>query len=104
MGVDNPADLGSRRVKASVIRSNRLWWEGSAWLKGGKTAWPKFNEVNVSVSVEVERKKVNVLSVQTGEITSISKVVDVNKFSSLSKLLRVNALVLRFLENIKNSK
>ena len=103
-GVDNPADLGSRGVKASVIRSNRLWWEGPAWLKGGQAAWPKFNEVNVSVSVEEERKKVNVLSLQTEEIISISNVIDVNRYSSLSKLLRVTALVLRFLENIKNSK
>ena len=59
-GVDSLADHGSRGVKASVIRSNRLWWESPAWLNGGQTAWPKFNEVNVSVSVEVERKKVNV--------------------------------------------
>ena len=103
-GVDKPADLGSRGVKASVIRSNRLWWEGPAWLKEGEAAWPKFNEVHVFVSIEVERKKVSVLSVQTVEVTSISKVIDVNRFSSLSKFLRVTALVLRFLENNKNNK
>ena len=103
-GVDNPADLGSRGVKASIIKSNRLWWEGPAWIKEGEAAWPKFNELEVSVSVEDERKKVNALCVQTEEIKSISKVIDAKRFSSLSKLLRVTALILRFVENIKNSK
>ena len=39
-GVDNPADIGSRGVKASELKDSRLWWEGPEWLKEGKKAWP----------------------------------------------------------------
>ena len=32
-GKDNPADIGSRGMPASVLRDSKLWWEGPEWLR-----------------------------------------------------------------------
>ena len=48
-----------------------------------------------------ERKKAQVLSVQVEPTICLSKIIDINRFSSLGKLLRVTAYVRRFVNNIK---
>ena len=102
-GTENPADIGSRGVNASQLKSSKLWWEGPSWLKGCKQDWPRFNETDRSerVSVDVERKKETVLSIQTKIQTGISNVIDIGRFNSLNRLLRVTALVVRFVRNIR---
>ena len=47
LGVENPADVGSRGCLASELVDNSLWWEGPAWLKG-----PPKNYPNSEVSKE----------------------------------------------------
>ena len=102
-GTENPADIGSRGVNASQLKSSKLWWEGPSWLKGCKQDWPRFNETDRSerVSVDVERKKETFLSIQTKIQTGISNVIDIGRFNSLNRLLRVTALVVRFVRNIR---
>ena len=31
-GIDNPADIGTRRALTSEIENNDLWWHGPSWL------------------------------------------------------------------------
>ena len=40
-GLDNPAFLGSRGIKASYLKESKLWWEGPEWFRKGKDSWPK---------------------------------------------------------------
>ena len=49
-----------------------------------------------------ERKKAQVLSVQAEPIICLSNIIDINRCSSLGKLLRVTAYVRRFINNIKS--
>ena len=105
-GVENPADIGSRGVNASELKDARLWWEGPEWLKEGKEAWPNSEPLDDSNEVCEERRKVNVLiaSIAEKESAGVSKVIDINRFSKLGKLLRVTAYVKRFIENLKKKK
>ena len=103
-GIENPADLGSRGMKASQIQDNNLWWEGPTWLKRGESKWPKSTTIEGSDSVNEEKKKVTVLSIRCEPVHKISSVIEIGRYCSLLKLLRVTALVLRFINNIKARK
>lgn len=82
---DNPADLASRGVPPSELANNEMWWCGPKWLKNRqievtKTSIPQ---------TELEQKK------------SFNIILDDNpvweRFSSMSRMKRVLAQCLRFL-------
>ena len=100
-GEINPADIGSRGMKAEDLKDSKLWWEGPQFLTDPSLEWPEFmhNEEDLSESVECERK-VTTLAVQAKEIQNVGNVIDINRYSSVLKLLRVTALVIRFVRNL----
>jgi hypothetical protein len=65
---ENPADLVSRGVDASVLRNLSLWWNGPAWLQLEETSWPKGEEL---ADTSEERK--------TAHHTPIVKFINSNK-------------------------
>ncbi len=101
-GKENPADIGSRGANASELNANDLWWEGPTWLKEGKDAWPKDFNPNESSEAKDERRKACVMTTVVEEQCRVSNVMDIRRFNSLSKLLRVTAYVRRFLSNTRS--
>ncbi|KAL9975369.1 hypothetical protein ACROYT_G012524 [Oculina patagonica] len=108
----NPADIASRGAKSSIIASSELWWKGAPFLKEEEFDWPSLpncpasgtavpeealSELKKESSSEISR--VMTVSVQSSQ--SISEVIQPERFSSLSKLLRVTALVLKFLQRLR---
>ena len=101
-GKENPADLGSRGVLASKLIRNPLWWEGPCWLTQGEELWPNcsdFGEKNEAL----EEKKKSIVVLGTIELSrnDLENSIDISRFSSFNRLLRVTAWVLRFVKNIK---
>ena len=98
----NPADLLSRGVSAEKFRGNRLWMEGPQWLTD-RDSWPEWktdDAVILSTITEhggTERATQNAEDQRTG----ISRVIDIDRFSTFKRLLRVTAYVNRFIENCK---
>ena len=41
-GVENPADLPSRGMKAEALKQSEIWWNGPPWLVKGRALWPEF--------------------------------------------------------------
>ena len=99
-GVESPADLGSRSMKASQLQDDKLWWEGPTWLKKGDSEWPKSAAIEGSEGINEEREKVKVLRIQSEPVHQISSVIEIGMYLFLSKLLRVTAFVLRFINKI----
>ncbi|XP_065060575.1 uncharacterized protein LOC135687848 [Rhopilema esculentum] len=100
IGVCNPADLGSRRVSATILRDSRLWWEGPHWLSMGKEYWPKSFTLEDSPEImEEKRKTVNVTAVIEQNKLSVTEIIEVDKFSSLKRLLRI-----RFVTNLRSAR
>nr|CAH7720335.1 unnamed protein product [Callosobruchus chinensis] len=92
---DNPADLLSRGVGPKEIAGSDIWWHAPRWLRESESCWPC---KNVCVANVPDMRK---------EVTAFVSVYDddiLNRFSSLNKLQRVTAWMIRFAENCKTKK
>ena len=111
---DNPADILTRGYKASELPVEDKWWKGPKRLSHSVSEWPLMEDVDISEvtqecfedlkttslrhSVETS---INVVS--TAKNTSLEKIIDCAKFSSLSHLWCVIAYVLYFVSDIKKT-
>ncbi|XP_075559900.1 uncharacterized protein LOC142591457 [Dermacentor variabilis] len=93
-GIENPADLLTRGVTPQVLKSSSLWWNGPAWLSKPSTCWPRHEGTADMIIAEEERRTLRVHNVTVKE-----SVLPLQKYSSLSRLVRVTAWVLRFFHN-----
>lgn len=99
-GDENPADCASRGIKCDELTHHPLWWTGPTWLKTG-TPTPRncnaFDSTTVSM-INVEAKKV-----VTFHTISTTNQLILDRYSSLNKLIRVTAMVFRFIKNCRPS-
>lgn len=94
---DNPADIISRGCSPNQLKHNVLWWEGPAWIKKEKSEWTKntLNCGDLRKEDDLEERKNQIVTlVQTEEKNLITK------YSSLAKLLKIIAYVLRWKHRI----
>jgi len=94
---ENPADLISRGVTPERLKDSKLWWMGPEWLSCSKNEL-HLKGVNLSVPETVLEQRVEVL---TNAISIREPIVPYLRYSTLDKLLRVTAYILRFIYNAK---
>lgn len=121
-GNSNPADLLTRGASVQEISDSDLWWHGPHWLKLSTSEWPdqpanimnlvdpeqpSTNEMDACATAKSKSKRVIAFFCKT-TIPSISILTSkgqvqslLNKHSNIDSLLRVTALVLRFISCIK---
>lgn len=94
----NPGDLISRGLNANEIKNCSLWWNGPQFLHESVLNLEKFKHVKGDTSVEQKTVKrvVNLHVLNESDLESLFF-----KFSSFTKLQRVLAYCLRFLNNVK---
>jgi hypothetical protein len=103
-GLDNPADIGSRGCNALELKECDKWWNGPQWLGKSEEEWARFDVWRTQESKEEEKmSKVTCMSVNVLPQRRIMGIVDVKRFSQLSRLLKVSAWVMRFITNIRAS-
>ena len=97
-GHDNPADLPSRGISLPELLSKSVWFSGPSWLSSPVQA-SRCDEESMPDECILEMKKSaqHVLLVG-GEIGTV---MQCQRFSSLGRLLRVTAYVLKFIAIIK---
>lgn len=103
LGKDNPADLLTRGSEVNTLKRNSLWWTGPYWLTQPQELWPRKIEPDISneiVTCERRSKFLNTLTVST-DSENTQALLDLNKFSNLTKLYRVTAWILRFVRHSK---
>ncbi|XP_050063237.1 uncharacterized protein LOC126552565 [Aphis gossypii] len=91
---DNPADLITRGTHPSTLPSLSIWWNGPSWLLLGSDSWPCIPELPSEIP-EVRPVKL----VFTISQSSNSWLLE--KYSSYMQLIRITALVQRFVHNCK---
>ena len=92
---DNPADPASRGIDPDTIQEHSLWWKGPDWLITGSFPEPFFPE-----EVLEEQKKTKIKSFHASAALN-QDVLDLSKYNSLYKALRVLAYVKRFVSKLK---
>nr|CAI5860260.1 unnamed protein product [Callosobruchus analis] len=93
----NPADLLSRGLKADEIRKTDIWWHGPKWLSGDEGHWPQ--KLSLDKNSLPDIRNTNVLVVRQNEKCDLF-----NRYSDLTKLIRIVALLYRFIQNCKANK
>ncbi|GFS86326.1 integrase catalytic domain-containing protein, partial [Nephila pilipes] len=97
---DNPADHLTRGTFPSQLPSLESWWHGPKWLNHDSDAWPtKDFPSHSQPSVEVESRKIESRSFY---VATTEPIIDISRYSSYTKLLRVTAWILRFVHNCKS--
>ena len=99
---DNPTDLLTRRT-ASTVLSTSLWTNDPAWLTDD-SKWSQWYPSASALHLQAETMEINdPTQINTAEpLIGIHKIIDVSKYSTLTKLLHVTGYVLRFIHNLRN--
>ena len=101
-GSSNPADLPSRGLTMSELAASELWREGPEWLHVNPCSDIELESLSMPEECAAELKRSGTLVlVNTVSSSTVSDLIDCSKFSSLSKLLRTTAQVLRAVERFK---
>jgi len=89
-GEENPADIASRGSTPEQLLRNPSWWWGPSWLAEHSTSWP-ISDPQLPASVNLEERSPVVSFV----VKKIATWDLAGRYSSLNRLLRVTAYVLR---------
>ncbi|XP_065918796.1 uncharacterized protein [Dysidea avara] len=100
---DNPADLLTRGISSSQLKSSMLWIHGPQWLPS-ENSWPVWQS---SPNIEMQALAVTVttfnpttLQRSAGTI-HIHHIIGISNYSTLSRLLGVTAYLCRFITNCR---
>ena len=101
---DNPANLLTRGISEAQYKNNRLWREGQDWLLD-TYKWPTWDINNTAVLLTTDDEDIPSaalsLTEQTPILTGIHSVADITRYSRYTKLIRVTAFILRFVNNCR---
>ncbi|XP_043242111.1 uncharacterized protein LOC122391871 [Amphibalanus amphitrite] len=101
-GVQNPADISSRGLPASQLRSSALWWNGPEFLMRDRGEWPHLMTSSLPADQpELKRKPAGPAVSFVGKAAASRPLVDPTRFSSWSKYRRIVAWAHRFIWNVR---
>ena len=100
---ENPADPASRGINPDEINQHDLWWNGPKWLTG---EFPKsLSIVETSEDLKKSTLTTGITSLHTSVAHRDTKkdVIDLSRFNSLYKFLRILAYARRFIDKLKEN-
>ena len=111
-GKQDPADLPSRGTSAKDLTNNVIWWNGPEFLYLPETEWPA-NEPTHFGDEKALKEAANIAFNITHSLVNstankpttprVDNLIDIARFRDLTKLLRVTALVAKFVNKLKNT-
>ena len=100
---DNQAIIATRKCQLNLIFNNKLWWFGHEFLLRNKESWPKYKFVS-EVTDELRSDAKSNVAVNVEFIDhpkqKISAIININKYGSLIKVLKISFYVLKFVNII----
>ena len=111
-GKQNPADLPSRGTSAKDLTNNGIWWNGPEFLHQPETEWPTNESTHFGDEEALKEAAKNAVNITHSLVNStanepttpkVDNLIDITRFSDLTKLLRVTALVVKFVNKLKST-
>ena len=100
-GKENPADHGTRGLNSETLAVDKLWWNGPSWLHSADLT--SAEEINTPLPTGECIAQNQVLE-DSEDVCSVTEpILKLKNYSSLNKLLRVTAWVMRFVHNLRNT-
>ena len=100
-GKENPADLPSRGMTPAELAGSKLWRYGPDWLIRNHPCEEALEMPNECLKEMKTSCHPTHNLVVTGNVHVLSNIIGCENFSSLQRLLRVTAYVLRFIHMLK---
>lgn len=101
---ENSADIATRGSTIEDLYGNQIWWHGPTWLLRDFEAYVKYSLASNEGQNDTSNNECNMISVNKTK-TEIGNnppfQIDIEAYSSFTKLLRVTALVLRFIRKLR---
>ncbi|CAC5415044.1 unnamed protein product [Mytilus coruscus] len=98
----NTADLQTRGISSTQFKESTLWMQGPSWISN-ENSWrtwtPQVKQETLLLTTTDDSK-----NREPCELNGISKIIDLSRFSSLKKLLRVTCYVLKFVNECKSKR
>lgn len=91
---DNPADLLSRGYNLDLLKDCDLWWNGPPYLRNLDN-YDRCDITDVHDLPELKCKQTCLLT------TDYEDIIDFERYGSFSKLIRIGAYLLRFIDNVR---
>ena len=96
-------------MTAQELMDSDLWWDGPPWLSQPPEFWPKYEISSTPPEECIQEMKENdkklmqetVSMVPAVETMQLESVISSSDYSRSTRLIRVTALVLRFINNLK---
>ena len=112
-GTKNPADLASRGASIEDLIAPSCWVNGPEFLYQEESDWPKqknlaSEQLSEISQQEVAKSRSNVSELQDcskkdlQQVSDCTPFMDINRFSSMTRLIRVTAWVFRFLRRLRS--
>ncbi|XP_060588234.1 uncharacterized protein LOC132743696 [Ruditapes philippinarum] len=97
----NPADLQTRGLTAIQLQSSTLWKNGPTWLIHNNK-WPTLEQTRAITftTLTEQNSEEEIVSDKRGN-SGLRQILELNRYSSFHKLLRVTAYVIRFTKNCR---
>ncbi|XP_071574141.1 uncharacterized protein [Temnothorax nylanderi] len=100
-GKENPADLATRGLTPQQLLEFRTWWTGPHWLSQQQSTWPN-DSYSLSSSENLEERPIKVATTLESKSPKIWDLI--NKYSDLTKLIRITALCKRVVKRFRGIK
>ena len=100
---DNPADVASRGIDPDLLSDHELWWHGPRWLTESANSWPRLpDDLSSHLPSEKKNTRIELVSHVAAQASSPEERLWKLglRFSTSSKLFRVTAYVIRFVQKL----
>ncbi|XP_029178506.1 uncharacterized protein LOC114946224 [Nylanderia fulva] len=99
-GTENPADLASRGIPPHSLPHAQLWWKGPSWLQHHSSSWPSLTP-KIESTINLEERPVSCTLANEKPEVDLGDLIE--RYSSLTSLLRTTAWLLRAFERFRKS-
>ncbi|VDI56579.1 Hypothetical predicted protein [Mytilus galloprovincialis] len=100
---DNPADLLTRGISASQLADAKLWYNGPEWINCS-TSWPQWTPNTCILLTNIDQEESVTNTIEVNNTHGIHCILDIMRYSTLTKILRVSSWIYRFIANCRKSR